>query len=116
MLSCHRNPDQGSVFCRLAVTFTVESDTTVSSRFHCANPGIDKTTTCEPVPRPISDGVLPTYRPSTMISAPEGVELKLHFTFSGSSGGGEFGSGAAADSWGFAAAPDWGAGTDATNR
>ena len=37
-------------------------------------------TTWDPVASPISEGVLPTYLPSTVISAPAGVDVKLHFT------------------------------------
>ena len=55
---------------------------TVSSRFHRSNPGMNSTTTCVPVLTPTMDGVLPTYRPSRVISAPAGVEVKLHFTVS----------------------------------
>ena len=80
-LPCNRNPAHGCVFSSVAVTFTTESAATVSSRFHSANPGIEMTMTWLPVLRPISDGVLPTYLQSTLISAPGGVELKLHRTF-----------------------------------
>ena len=37
-----------------------------------------KTTTCVPVATAISEGVLPTYFPSIVMSAPDGVELKSH--------------------------------------
>ena len=53
------------------------------SRFHGANPAVEITTTCGPVVRPSTDGVLPTYLPSTVTSAPAGVEVKLHFTVCG---------------------------------
>ena len=39
---------------------------------------MEKATTCVPVLTAISEGVLPTYLPSRVISAPGGVELKLH--------------------------------------
>ena len=132
----------GCVFSKIAVTFTTESGSTVSSRFHSANPGMEMTTTCVPVLRLISDGVLPTYFQSSMVmSAPEGVELNLHFTFSLSTpgaatgggtgaavggfctgaatcgagaGAGEF-CGGATCGWGLAAAPEWGAETSAIN-
>jgi hypothetical protein len=62
--------------------FTVNSDpaATVKSRFHGANPGSKIATACAPMPTLKTEGVLPTYFPSTVISAPDGVELKLHFT------------------------------------
>lgn len=78
----------------------------------------------------ISDGVLPTYLPSRLISAPDGVELKLHSTLSGRTPGAETtggtGAGAgelagevrgagAACGWESAAALEWGAATAATN-
>ncbi|MGC2061323.1 MAG: hypothetical protein WA653_23890, partial [Candidatus Sulfotelmatobacter sp.] len=43
---------------------------------------MEKATTCVPALTAISDGVLPTYFPSNVISAPGGVEVKLHRTFS----------------------------------
>jgi len=42
---------------------------------------MEKTTACVPPFNSIADGVLPTYLPSRVISAPEGVEVKLHLTF-----------------------------------
>ncbi len=44
-MSGNRNPAHGRVFSKVAVTFTTESGSTVSSRFHSANPGMEMTTT-----------------------------------------------------------------------
>src|ERR1700722_14519403 len=66
------------IFCKTALTVKSDPGDTVRSRFHSANPWRAKTTTCVPVLTPTSDGVLPTYLPSTVISAPLGVEPNLH--------------------------------------
>src|SRR5579863_3422056 len=69
-------------FCKIALTVNSDPDITVSSRFHCAKPCMENTTTCAPTPKLISDGVLPTYLSSIDISAPGGVDEKLHLTLS----------------------------------
>ncbi len=43
---------------------------------------MEKTTACVPPFNSMAEGVLPTYLPSRVMSAPEGVEVKLHRTFS----------------------------------
>ena len=60
---------------------------------------------CAPALRGLPDGVLPTYFPSNVISAPEGIELKLHIMLPGRSfcaerlGGGGAAIGAASDAF-----------------
>jgi len=77
----------------------------VRSRVHGAKPGKDKTTECVPGLSGIPDGVLPAYFPSSVISAPEGIEEKLHITFpatafcAGRLGGGGAASGVASDAF-----------------
>jgi hypothetical protein len=64
-------------FCKIALTLNSDPLTTASSRFHWAKPGVEKITTWAPTLRPISDGVLPTYLPSRVISAPERRRTKI---------------------------------------
>jgi hypothetical protein len=70
-------------FCRVALTVSSDPGDTVRFRVQGTKPDNEKLTAWAPGPRLIMDGVLPTYFPSKVISAPEGVEVKLHFTSPG---------------------------------
>ncbi len=70
-------------FCRVALTVSSDPGDTVRFRVQGTKPDKEKTDRVGSGAEANYDGVLPTYFPSKVISAPEGVEVKLHFTSPG---------------------------------